>query len=154
MRFKIEFKGFSFYAGANRFQMVDGYNSNLPDGSHFLMWDFDDVELATVEGELKKVQQAFNLPTIYIMSSGKPNCWHANCFKATPWEVVRAIIGLTPSVDKKYLSIGILRGFFTLRYSPVGKREIEIAGILESRVPEDVNPLNLTSFSTYPKKVR
>ncbi|GAI83068.1 unnamed protein product, partial [marine sediment metagenome] len=95
-----------------------------------------------------------HLPQIYILNSGRENCWHANCFKALPWEECRSIIAATKGVDKKYLAIAILRGFFTLRYSPVGKREFKPAIVLPSGVPEDVNPYELMSFITYPKKRR
>lgn len=154
MNFRIEKAGLTFYIGCNRTQMVDGYNSLLSSGQHFLMWDFDDVDLASLGGELLAVQEYYELPRIWILSSGKPNCFHANCFKSLPWTSCRAIIASTYSVDKKFLAIGIMRGFFTLRYSPVGGKEIEPVAILPSKVEEDVNPFDFTSFATYPKKRR
>lgn len=154
MNFRIERKGFTFYIGFNRTEMVDGYNSLLPSGKHFLMWDFDNVALHIVKAMLLLTQRKHKLPRIWILSSGKENCWHANCFKSLWWSDCRAMIAENPLVDKKFLAIGILRGFFTLRYSPVGGKEIEPACILPSKVPEDVDPFELRWFSTYPKKRR
>ena len=154
MNIRWENRLFTVYAGINRVMMVDGYNSMLPGGKHFLMWDFDDVPFESIYSELLVLQKKLRLPRIWILNTGKENCWHANCFKAMEWEQCRSIIAATPLVDKKYLAISILRGFFTLRYSPVGKRGFKPAIVLPSKVPEDVNPYELMSFITYPKKRR
>lgn len=154
MILRWENKLFSFYIGVNRIEYVDGYNSRLPEGRHFLMWDFDDTPLEDVKAALVSVQRRYILPRIWILNTGRPDCYHANCFINLSWESVRAIIGATQFVDKKYLAIGILREFFTLRYAPAGGREFSKAIIIPSPVRENVNPFCLTSFATYPKKRR
>ena len=154
MNVRWENRLFTVYVGLNRVMMVDGYNSMLPSGKHFLMWDFDDVAIGDIQLTLFQIQAKHELPQIWLLNTGRENNWHANCFKALPWEECRAIIAQTKYVDKKYLAIGILRGFFTLRYSPVGKREFKPAIVLPSEVKEDVNPYELMSFITYPKKRR
>lgn len=152
MRFRVEKKGFTFYIGMHRTRMVDGVNSRLPGGRHFLMWDFDETPLEQLKDELTIIQGKYKLPRIWLINSGLPDHYHANCFKALDWVTCRSIIADTPSVDKKFLAIGILRGFFTLRYSPVEGREWQPATILVSGTPEDVDPFELTSFATYPKR--
>jgi len=134
--------------------MVEGVNSRLPSGKHWLMWDFDDVEFFNVKEELLEVQRKYKLPKIYILNTGVPYHYHANCFVSLEWLEARSIIAATRYVDNRFVAIGILRGFYTLRYSPVGGKEFQPAIILPSRVPEDVDPFSLTSFSTYPKKRR
>jgi hypothetical protein len=154
VNFRIENRLFTFYIGINRVEMVDGVNSHLPDGDHILLWDFDDVPIGLVLVCLKAIQEQHNLPNIYIIPTGRPNCYHANCFKRFSWLKTRTIIANTPFVDKKFLAIGILRGFFTLRYTPTGETEFGEAIVLPSEVESDIDPMELTSFSTYPKKVR
>ena len=145
---------FRAYAGIKRVDIVQGYNSNLPDNRHFLMWDFDEVPLWEVSHELARIQRKYKLPRIWLLPTGRQDCFHANCFKSLLWHECYNIIADTFFVDKKFLSIGIMRGFFTLRYSPVGGREIEQAIILPSKVEEDVNPFELVSFVSYPKARR
>lgn len=154
MNFRWENPYFTFYIGLKRIEKVDGYNSMLPGGKHFLMWDFDEIEFCNVKEELLRIQKKYRLPRIYLLNTGRALCWHANCFKALPWEECCSIIAATRGVDKKYVAIGILRGFFTLRYSPVQGKEFEPAIILPSKVKEDVDPMELTSFITYSKKRR
>lgn len=154
MNFHWRTKWFTLYAGLNRIELVDGVNSQLPDGKHFLMWDFDDTDELSIGMSLKVMQQRYKLPKIYIMSSGRIGCYHAYCFKAFDWEDARSIVAATPYVDDKFVAIGILRGFFTLRYSSTPERYFGDAAVLLSRVPEDVDPYSLESFVTYPKKRR
>lgn len=154
MRFRIERLGFRFYIGIDRILYVDGYNSMLSNGKHFLMWDFDDESFDDVMDALLLVQKKFRLPRIWIIPTGSPLCYHANCFKAFPWEQCRGIVASTPLVDEKFVAIGILRGFLTLRYSPLPGKAFTKATILPSKYEEDVDPFTLTSFITYPKKRR
>lgn len=154
MNKRIEFHNWRFYIGLEKIEYVHGYNSNLPDGSHFLMWDFDDVELKSVRSDLLFVQHLYGLPNVYILASGKPNCYHANCFTRCSWHTAKMIIAATTTVDQKYLAIGILRGFFTLRYSPIDGFEPEVIETLKSNIPEDVNPFELESFVRYSKRRR
>ena len=154
MNWRKEFHNWRFYIGLERIEYVHGYNSKLPDGNHFLMWDYDDVELKTVRSDLLHVQYIYGLPNIYILASGRPNCYHANCFTRCLWHEAKIIVAYAPSVDQKYLAIGILRGFFTLRYSPIDGFEPEVIETLKSDIPEDVNPYELKSFVTYSKRRR
>jgi len=154
MNLRWENKYFTAYAGIKRVEMVDGYNSILPGGKHFLMWDFDDVPQADVLVALGIIQHKYKLPRVWVLNTGRSECWHANCFKSMPWEECRSIVAATSLVDNKFVAIGILRGFFTLRYSPVEGREFKPAVVLPSKVPEDVDPFELKSFITYPKRRR
>lgn len=154
MNFRWRNRYFTFYIGVNRIEHVDGVNSKLGDGQHFLMWDFDEVWEPCIEAELLIAQQKHNLPPIYVFSSGAPGCYHAYCFASFPWEDACAIIAGTPYVDKKYVSIGILRGLFTLRYSEVRGKKPEPIMVLPSLIEADVDPMKLKSFVTYPKKRR
>lgn len=150
MQINLRFKNIKAYLGIVRFEVVEGYNSKLPDGRHCLFWDFDDAELGLVKTVLETKQFCYKLPPIYILQTSERG-YHANCWVALPWIEARMIVAATPYVDKKFLAISIIREFFTLRFTPIAYREIDFVGYLPSDVPEDVDPLTLSSFARYKK---
>jgi len=150
MQVNLRFKNIKAYLGIVRFEVVEGYNSKLPNGDHCLFWDFDDVDLGLVKTMLEIVQHDFKLPSIYVLQTSERG-FHANCWKAFDWITARKIVAATPFVDKKFLAISIIREFFTLRFSPLPRSAIEPIAYLPSKYPEDVDPLSLTSFARYKK---
>lgn len=150
MQVNLRFRNIKAYFGLVRFEIVEGYNSKLPDGKHCLFWDFDDISLGAVKTTLEFVQCDWDLPAIYILQTSE-NGYHANCWKAFPWNTARTIVASTMFVDKKFLAISIIREFFTLRFSPLAYSIIELVDYLPSKVPEDVDPLSLASFARYKK---
>ena len=150
MQLNLRFRNVKAYFGLVRFDVVEGYNSRLPDGQHCLFWDFDDVDLSTIRFALEVMQRRYKLSTIYILQTSRGG-YHANCWREYPWTEARTIVANTPFVDKKFLAISIIREFFTLRFSPGGWGAIRPVAILPSNVPEDVDPLKLTSFARYKK---
>lgn len=150
MQVNLRFKNIKAYLGIVRFEIVEGYNSKLPDGKHCLFWDFDDTLLGAVKTALEIVQHDFKLPNIYVLQTSERG-FHANCWMAFPWIEARKIVASTLFVDKKFLAISIMREFFTLRFSPAEWGEIKWTSCLGSSVPETVDPLTLTSFARYKK---
>jgi len=136
-----------------RVEVVEGVNSKIDDETHFLMWDFDDIELPLVLIYLFKVQRRFRLPDISILKT-KENGYHAYCFKACTFEKARGIIAFTPGVDKNFLAIGIGRGYFTLRYSDVKGRKIQHVTKLTSKFESDISYKDVNSFVKYTKAVK
>ncbi|GAI91259.1 unnamed protein product, partial [marine sediment metagenome] len=114
-----------------------------------LMWDFDDKEEKDVREALLSVQKRFKLPRIFLLNTGLDGFYHAYCFKATRWPETLQILASTELLDQVFFKIGAIRGYFTLRYSPKGKREFRPAVILPSRYKEDVNPYEVCSFVKY-----
>jgi len=128
---------------------VVGVNSRLPDGSHILMWDFDDTDLTEVMGVLTMVQDLYNLPKIYIFET-KPNSnYIAFCFKRTSWRRAVEIVASTKGVDWNFFKYSIYRGWFTLRVGPKCGRVPRLMWILESDVPEDCTVLDLKRWVKY-----
>ena len=154
MNYTFRIKDRVFYIGTRLTCKVKGVNSDLGDNQHFLMWDYDDTEKDKMMSELATIQKRYQLPPVYVMRSNPERGYHAYCFKSVTWSECKQILTASDGIDKKYLAIGILRGFFTLRYSPCGDEEITLEDSLPSIYPEDVNPLEFTSFSTYTKKRR
>lgn len=125
---------------------ITGVNSLLKDGNHILMWDFDDIPLWQVSLILKCVQDDYELPQIRILNTGKKNHYIAYCFKRSSWWDTKRIIAATPFVCSDYYKWGIFRKRFTLRVTPKEARKPKLISILYSKVPEDVNISELTSW--------
>ncbi|MBA7593008.1 hypothetical protein ES708_35217 [subsurface metagenome] len=149
MNLRLDFKGYRFYIALTHSGQVKGVNSKLPSGNHFLMWDFDDKEGKDVREALLSIQKRFKLPRIYLLNTGLDGFYHAYCFKAHSWPDTLKIVASTECLDQVFFKIGAIRGYFTLRYTPKGKRAFQPAVILPSRYKEDVNPYGLTSFVKY-----
>ncbi len=149
MKLRLDFKGYRFYIALTHSGQVKGVNSKLPDGRHFLMWDFDAKEEKDVKEALLSIQKRFKLPRMYLLNTGLDGFYHAYCFKATSWPDTLKILASTECLDPVFFKIGCIRGYFTLRFTPKGKRAFKQAIILPSPYNEDVDPHELSSFVTY-----
>lgn len=113
------------------------------------MWDFDDVKEEDVKDSLVDIQKHFRLPRIWLINTGIETYWHAYCFKALAWPDMLKILASTQYLDKVFFKIGVIRGYFTLRYTDKSRRDFKPAVILKSRYKEDVNPFELTNMVKY-----
>jgi len=125
---------------------ITGVNSLLPDGNHILMWDFDDIPLEIVQTELSIIQSIYDLPTIYILNTGKPNHYIAYSFAKCTWRLTVEILAATPHICEDYFKWGVFRKRFTLRVTPKEGRKPKLVALLYSKTPEDVNVSELTSW--------
>jgi len=128
---------------------VVGINSNLPDGNHILMWDFDTGTIDEMIHYLHHVQFKYKLPNIRIAQTGKTTGYHAICLKRVEWRKCVEILSATPLLDWTYFKYGVYRGHFTLRVSPKCFRRITYHSILTGYAPEDVSIKELNSITQY-----
>ena len=128
---------------------VVGINSNLPDGKHILMWDFDNGTLYEIMHNLRCVQIDYALPKIRIARTGKKTGYHAICLKRVEWRECVEILAATPMLDWTYYKYGVYRGHFTLRVSPKCFRNIIFDGIMSGYGKEDVSIKELNSVTQY-----
>jgi len=128
---------------------VIGVNSNLPNGKHILMWDFDETHIEEVEIELQRVQRTYQLPTIYIMQTKKDTNFIAYCYQQTEWRKAVEIITYTQGVDWGFIKFGVFRGHFTLRVTPKHGRKIRLVRTLPSTVKSDCTLYDLKSWVQY-----
>lgn len=149
MNFRFDFRSLHFHIGLSRSVQVQGVNSKLPDGRHILMWDFDNVEEDNVIKALLQVQRRYKLPTIYLINTGLPLHYHAYSFVARSFADVIRILYSTEGIDKVYFKIGIVREFFTLRYSPKRGREFKLVLRMPSKYGADVDPYQIANFTQY-----
>lgn len=128
---------------------VIGVNSELEDGRHILMWDFDDTELTEVKAALKVVQVRYFLSDIYILETKKDTNYIAYCFTALSWRRTVEIVAATDKVDWQFLRFGVYRGHWTLRVSPKGDRSIHFKARLEGMELPNCSTHELNSWVRY-----
>jgi len=128
---------------------VIGVNSNLEDGSHILMWDFDDTSLDDVTESLMDIQRVYQLPPIYILESKKDANYMAYCFKRLPWIKVVEILASTPGIDYNFLKYSVYREHCTLRVTPKCGRRPKLIWKIMSDIPEDAKIAQLMSWTKY-----
>lgn len=128
---------------------VVGINSNLPDGKHILMWDFDTGTEAQVMEALMHVRDKYNLPTIRIARTGKEHGYHAICLVRVDWRTCVEVLAATPFLDWTYFKYGVYRGHFTLRVSPKCFRHITYRSMLRGHGLENVSIKELQSVTKY-----
>jgi len=125
---------------------VTGVNSNLPDGNHIVMWDFDDWFIQAIETALTVIQGRFDLPKIYVFNTGKPRHYIAYCFKRCTWHHSVEIVAATPFVDPNFFKYGVYREHWTLRVTPKEGRKPKLVEILYSPIPESASISELNSW--------
>jgi len=129
---------------------VIGVNSNLPDGKHVIMWDFDNVWFYNVRDALIKVRDMFKLPEIYIFHMGKENSFTALCLKRCTWKDSIKVVAMTDYVCPSFFKYGVYRERWTIRISPKEGRVVKpCATILSLHGKGDVDPRELKSFVKY-----
>ena len=149
MHYRLDIKGWRFYIAITHSQQLHGVNSQLGDDYHFLMWDFDNVELGRLFEELEHIQWLFELPAIHILQSSLPNSYHAYCFARRPWGMVLQILATTQYIDQQFFKIGVIRGYFTLRIEDKKAGLLKAVGRIPSLVDNEVGTDEITSFANY-----
>lgn len=132
-----------------RIAKVIGVNSELENGRHILMWDFDGIPLEYVKLELKRVQTRYFLSDIIICRTKEPDNYVAYCFSSQDWQTACEIVCQTTGVDWNFFRFGVYRHHFTLRVTPKNEREIKYADTLEGYRLRDCEPTDLKSWVRY-----
>lgn len=134
---------------AARITKVVGVNSQLGDGRHILMWDFDDTNLEAVKHALKHVQIKYTLSAIYIFETKERTNFVAYCFTALPWRQVVSILAQTKLLDWNFFKYGCYREHFTLRVSSKDGRKIRFMETLNGFEPPNCYREDLKSWVRY-----
>ncbi len=153
MELRLTKLGYKLHLSCEKVEIVRGVNSRIDERTHFILWDFDSLPLSEVVKSLEVVQKHYSLPAIIILNTGKKDSYHAYCFKACSFQEAAGIILETPKVDHKYLGLGILRGYFTLRFSGVSDhKDIKLVCIMPSSIEADLSYHDVNSFVDYYKR--
>lgn len=132
-----------------KFETTEGLNSNLLDGNHCLMWDFDDKLYKWVHAALLWTQNIYQLPQIYIFQSSTINHYSALCLAKTMWKLAIETVVSTSHIDEQWFRGGIIRGYFTIRVGAKHGLIPKPIALLESDVPESVSIEELVNWDRY-----
>lgn len=100
---------------------VTGINSNLKNGLHIVMWEFDETDKLAVLASLQATQIFHDLPNIYVAESHPGGGFHAYCFKALSFVETLHIVSGTALVDPHYITMCAMRQHWTLRLTNKGQ---------------------------------
>lgn len=134
---------------AAKTEVIEGVYSSLDNDKHFLMWDFDDIELNSVIESLNSVQSTFGLPKIHILETEKGNGYHAYCLCKVSFKDACAILAITQGIDMRYYTAGVMRHKWTLRIGEKSGRSIKAIHIINSDIKETVAIEDIKNFCTY-----
>jgi len=109
---------FDVYFRARKIQHIQGMCSDTVNGKHILMWDFDYTALRDVLRSLLGVQNSYQLPDILILETKEDTNYIAYCFAEYDIKDALGIVLETPLVCWNFWRLSVMRGFFTLRFSP------------------------------------
>ncbi len=147
---RVRFGRFTFALHFSKVVSVTGVLSRRSDGSHFILWEFDDAPLAEVRKALKRTQRSFRLPDIFIASSGRGDHYHAYCFTPVSFRFLVRVLAATDHIDLKFLRWTLYRGEATLRISEKADRRIAwVARLRNPSVPEPPLPKGGWRFIQY-----
>ena len=131
---------------------VIGVNSELTDGNHILMWDFDDIPLTHVIGALREVQTRYFLPDIVILETKERHNYCAWCFTCLPWRRAIEIVAATRGVDWNFFRYSVWRYHFTLRTTPKDGRDSKRVVTLPGYEPDSATVDDLRYWVEYETK--
>jgi len=131
---------------------VKGVNSELEDGNHILMWDFDNVPLDNVRSALLYVQSRYLLPSIIILETKERQNYCAWCFARLPWEVAVEVVAATKGVDWNFFRYSVWRYHFTLRTTPKNGRDSKRVATLPGLSPNEATVEDLRYWVEYETK--
>lgn len=128
---------------------VTGVNSNLIDGSHIIMWEFDETDKLAVLEALQIVQSDFRLPDINVAESHPGGGFHAYCFYALPFVRTLHIVSGTRLVDPHYITLCAMRQHWTLRLTDKGQGAPQYLETLPGYLEKTAKPEDLVGVVEY-----
>lgn len=144
----------NLYVSLRRTEIRKGLCSkNFDTDKHMLLWDFDEVPLQYIMADLQSIQYKYGLPDVYVLESSE-NHYHAYCFVSMNFKTIIQILSYSIFIDENYFRLGVARGYYTLRYSPKGDRNIRLISILKSNVKYTMSPLEVTINEYYTTNIK
>ena len=152
---KIRIGRFQVSLMAGLVTKVQGINSNLKDGDHIIMWEFDETDKMAVLGALQAAQVFHSLPDIHVAESHLGGGFHAYCFKAVSFVKSLNIVSGTALVDPNYITMCAMRQHWTLRLTDKGQGAPQYVKTLYGYGPGSVqyaDLLGMVEYHAYQKK--
>lgn len=116
--------------------------------NHMLLWDFDNENFEIILRDLKHVMHKHNLPKIYILKTSQTG-YHAYCFTKRSFRETIIILAETSCIDFYYFKLGIIRGYYTLRFSGRKDGKPVLIKTIPSVYPEEMSHIDMTINEYY-----
>jgi hypothetical protein len=126
-----------------------GVNSQLPDGNHIIMWDFDDQKPDDVVTNLLQTQHIYDLPNIYVLETKPKKNYIAYCFRRCTWQESVKIVAATKGICYNFFKWGVFRKRWTLRVGVKHGTIPHFYKLLKGKAPEEAKPRELRSWVNY-----
>lgn len=156
LNYKFRIGRFQVSLVAGLVTKVQGVNSNLKDGQHIIMWEFDETDYDKVRQALFAAQTFNHLPDIYIAQSHPGGGYHAYCFRAMSFIESLNIVSGTALVDPNYITMCAMRQHWTLRLTDKGQGQPEyketLYGYGEPRIGYD-DLVGVVEYHAYQKSL-
>lgn len=151
MRIKSKFRIGRFQVSlmAGLVTKVTGVNSNLRNGNHIIMWEFDETDVVGVLAALQAAQAFHRLPDIHVAESHPGGGVHAYCFKSLSFIETLHIVSGTALVDPSYITMCAMRQHWTLRLTDKGQGQPEYQETLPGPGVTTASPSDLVGIVEY-----
>lgn len=125
------------------FQTVSGITSKAGNGSHYVLWDFDNRSLEICAKALRYIQRKYSLSDIYIFSDSENSC-HGICYSKFRFRKMIEILASTPNIDLDYVAHTIDQGKATIRLSEkIGREKMSLVKTIYSKWSSIAPPENI-----------
>ena len=146
---KFRIKRFQISLMAGMVTKVTGINSNLADGQHIVMWEFDETDFMKVEAALFAAATFHRLPSIHIAQSHPGGGFHAYCFRRMSFVESLHIVSGTALVDPNYITMCAMRQHWTLRLTDKGQGFPHYYASIMTRIEPDCDFMDLAGVVEY-----
>ena len=149
MHKRIAIGDWRLYISISRRKPVLGVNSDLGDGTHVLLMDFDNVPSGNIlQDKLDKWAAGYQLSAVTVVESS-PGNYHGYCFQRHSLEETTLILAGAPFIDGMHWRLGVVRGYWTLRISQKGEWLMRRRFATYDYGKPNVDPTELGSFVIY-----
>lgn len=145
VKMKIDLLNYRFSFSLNKTEIRQGACSQKYDSEdeHCLLVDCDNITFKQFSYRMRKIQTKYILPDVFILQSSE-NSFHAYCFCSRTFREIIHILTDIPAIDMMYVKLGIIRGYYTLRFSDRNNDKMQLVKILKSPYPDEMQPCDIT----------
>lgn len=149
MQKTIRLGSLRLWVSLRKVEDIKGMCSNTQSGKHILMWDFDNTDFGKVSARLRMIQERYQLPKITVLETLAGVNYVAYCFEEFEWKDALGIVLETKGVCWNYFRLSVIRGYFTIRYSPKGGRVPLFRAEIPGKAPQKITVDDLVHAIKY-----
>lgn len=121
LNFKFKIRNYQVSLIAGLVTPVWGINSELLDGYHMTMWEFDNPDYGPIRDALEEAMADHELPAIHVVRSHLNGGYHAYAYTRLTFIESLHIVSGTKHVDPGFITMCAQRRHWTLRLTDKGQ---------------------------------